>query len=426
MGLLDDFSGFAATPQGQGLLTAVFSGLAGARKGQPLNTLGAAGLGGLQGYAQAQTRQSDLANQQTAQKLAQIQLQQAQQQQQDQTDVRGLAQQFYKAPTMTPDQVNAAPGQAGPTNARAALIPQTQPSFDTQGFINAYMGKDPIKALALRGSLAKELPLNKVDVKDYTPDSVAKFAQTNNYADLVPRNKLENVNGVWADPYSGRNVSVGPQDLNKPMMYDPNGNPVANTPFQKYEIGKARAGSTQITVDAAPKAFWSDFGKQASDKLFSERDAAQSAAGTLQSIGEIRKAVQGGAYQGAGADLKLGSAKALQALGFQIDPKAVANSEMFNAQANNFVLEKIKTLGANPSNADREFIEKTVPRLQTDPSALPLLLNYMEQKARAQVSGFNSKIRGVQQRGGADFMPYSLEIPESSGSGEWSITPLGK
>lgn len=55
-GLLDDFSSFAKTPEGQGLLSAAFGGLAGARRGQPINSLGRAGLAGLAGYSGAQDR----------------------------------------------------------------------------------------------------------------------------------------------------------------------------------------------------------------------------------------------------------------------------------------------------------------------------------------------------------------------------------
>lgn len=51
-GLLD----FVASPEGQGLLSAAFGGLAGARRGQPINSLGRAGLAGLAGYSGAQDR----------------------------------------------------------------------------------------------------------------------------------------------------------------------------------------------------------------------------------------------------------------------------------------------------------------------------------------------------------------------------------
>ena len=56
MGLLDGFSEFARTPEGQGLLAATFGGLASAQRGAPINSLGRAGLAGLTGYGNAQDR----------------------------------------------------------------------------------------------------------------------------------------------------------------------------------------------------------------------------------------------------------------------------------------------------------------------------------------------------------------------------------
>lgn len=204
-------------------------------------------------------------------------------------------------------------------------------------------------------------------------------------------------------------------DPNKPFMLK-DGQIVPNAAYQQFELDKAQRGAARTNVstvvDAAPKAFWQDFGKNASDTLFKEREGAQAAASTLQSVGEIRKAAEGGAFQGAGAELKLGAAKALQGLGMPYDAKTVANSELFNAQANQFVLNSIKGLGANPSNADREFIEKTVPRLSTDPAALPQLLNFMERRARGQLTNYNTKIKGVQSQPMGQSIPMSLEVPE--------------
>jgi hypothetical protein len=105
------------------------------------------------------------------------------------------------------------------------------------------------------------------------------------------------------------------------------------------------------------------------------------------------------------------------------DARTVANSELFSAQANQFVLNSIKGLGANPSNADREFIEKTVPRLQTDPAALPQLLSFIENKARSQLTKYNEKARSV--KAGASYLPFSLEVSEPDVGGGWSIKPIG-
>lgn len=420
-GLLDDFSGFMNTPGGMGLLSAVASGLAGARRGQPMNSIGAGLLGGLQGYSQAQDQAMQQKRFNTMQQMSDLQLKQAQQSQADQDAIRNLAKSSYTAPSMTIGDVMSAPGAAGPTMDRAQLLPKTQGTFDTSGFINGVMGVNPLEGIKMRASLAKESQFDKFKPENYTPQSVAQAMQSGDYSKLVRQDKLhfaDNGGGiVGLNPYTGQQISATDKTgdpFSDLVVRGPNGQLVPNQALvgAKTSIAHAGAARTNVTVDAAPKAFWSDFGKQTSEQLFNERGVAQSAANTIGSIAELRKAVSSGAFQGAGADMKLGAAKALGALGLKIAPNEVANSEQFNAIANSFVLDKIKTLGANPSNADREFIEKTVPRLSTDPAALPQLLNYMESRARGQVKGFNTKMKGVQQQAPQGFSPYSLEVPE--------------
>ena len=74
MGLLDQFSEFAKTPEGQGLLSAAFGGLAGARRGTPLNNIGRGGLAGLAGYSGAIDRQSQEGEQAFQKQFRQMQM----------------------------------------------------------------------------------------------------------------------------------------------------------------------------------------------------------------------------------------------------------------------------------------------------------------------------------------------------------------
>lgn len=275
-GLLD----FMGTPAGQGLLTAVFSGLAGARRGQPMNAIGAAGLGGLQGYAQAQQQQLMQGREATQNKLADIQLQQAQQGQSDQEAISNLAKQYYTPPAMTMDQVNAAPGQAGPTVARANLLPKTQGTFDTQGFINGVMGVDPLKGMQFKASMEKELPFNKIDPKDFTPESVARFAKSGNYGDLQQRDKMELTPGGQAwNPYQATSGQSFP-DPNKPFSLGADGSFVPNMPFQSFEIAKHKAGAPSVMVKNDIKTGESiagQIGPMVKDSYLAAQGAVQSA-----------------------------------------------------------------------------------------------------------------------------------------------------
>lgn len=398
-GLLD----FLDTPDGQlgiGLLAAAGPSMSPMGFGQRLAQ-------GLQ-YAKEQQR--------AANEAAWLKLQQDRQRQawSREDQIAQLAPQFFRpgkaaVPAISGGSVTGQNDGILPSAGQPAVAPK----FDMQGYAQAVMGIDPAKGLPMLAALQKETPFDKIDPKAFTPQSLAKFSQTKNYGDLVPRDKLEFVEGVGVNPYDPANANRAIPNPNKPFTMDATGKAIPNTQYQQYELQKAAAGAhrTNVSVDSGPKAFWSDFGKSASDALFQERANAQSAAATLQNISQIRDAVKGGVYQGTGANMKLDAAKALGALGMPYDSKTVANSEIFNSTTNQFVLEKIKTLGTNPSNADREFIEKTVPRLSMDPKALPALLSFIETKAQQQVGTFNQKMKAVQSQAGAQFMPFSLEVP---------------
>jgi hypothetical protein len=292
-GLFGGLLNFAGTPAGQGLLTAAFSGLAGARRGQPWNNFGRAGVAGLLGYQSAQDQLTQDKRTATAQQLADIQLQQAKQAQQDQQDLRTIAQQFYKAPTMSQADVLSAPGAAGPTLTRAAMLPQTQPTFDTNGFVNAMMAKDPVKGLQLKSSLAKELPFNKIDPKDFTSDSVARFAQTGNYGDLVAARKREFApNGQVVDLYSAQ-PGQAYSDPNKPFMTNSQGQTVPNTPFQSFELSKAKAGAPSVTVKNDIKTGESIAG-QIGPMVKDSFNAAQGAVQTADAANRVIQAVDSG------------------------------------------------------------------------------------------------------------------------------------
>lgn len=73
-GLLDDFTSFIKTPEGQGLLSGVFGYAANAKRGQPINSLGRGGIAGLMGYANAQDREAQQADAAFQQKYRTMQM----------------------------------------------------------------------------------------------------------------------------------------------------------------------------------------------------------------------------------------------------------------------------------------------------------------------------------------------------------------
>lgn len=125
-GLLD----FVATPEGQGLLSAAFGGLAGARRGQPLNSIGRAGLAGLAGYSQAQDRIGEAETRAQNNELRQMQVGQYKRQMSEaeaaaaeKARIDGLLRNAY-APVSGTD-ANARTGIVGPRPEAAEAIGST-------------------------------------------------------------------------------------------------------------------------------------------------------------------------------------------------------------------------------------------------------------------------------------------------------------
>lgn len=325
MGLLDDFSGFAATPQGQGLLTAAFAGLSGAGRLRPMNLLGATGMAGMQGYQQATENQY-------ANSLKNIQLQQAQQAMERQKQILQLQKQFATpaggaAMGAVAAQGNTAGGfdgqgnytapvnNLGPTNAAVAAMPQAKPSFDYSGYADALASIDPMAAMQIKSSLQKETPFNKLDAKDFEPASVAAFAKSGNYADLRPRSKKEFApNGQLVDVYSTPQGAAF-SNPNQPFTTGPNGEAVPNLPYQQFQLSKAKAGASNTSVKVENRMGESLAG-QVGPMVKDSFTAAQGAIQTADAANRVLQAASSGKLiSGPMAEARLTAAQLASTLG---------------------------------------------------------------------------------------------------------------
>ncbi len=317
-GLLD----FINTPEGQGLLAGAFGGLAGARRGTPFNNVGRAGMAGLLGYGNAQERLGLDADKQF--KLAQQARQKQEWAKSDKID--GLAAQY-----MLPGQsaMPATPGTAGvnsalPPDLQIGALPgmparqATAPRFDATGYGQALMGIDPTKGVAFQQSMAKDTPFNKLDVKDFTPESVRAFSSDGgrNYALLQPRTKME-VNAATGQVFDPFNIKAGTvmRDPNKPFGVGDDGSAVPNMPFQAFELSKAKSGAarTDIRID---NKMGEGLAKEIGPMLKDSASAADGAVKQIYAADQITKAVDSNKmYAGTGAGIRLTAAQVADTLG---------------------------------------------------------------------------------------------------------------
>lgn len=394
-GLLD----FLNSPAGQGLLGVAAGTLAGGGRTAGQN-IGRGLLTGLQTYGNAQDNQWQ--NEQRQWQRDQMQKQKS---------LDSLAPQFFRSPTQTALSQGAQAGSIGPTMANASRLPSAQPSFDTEGYLKARMAHDPIGTMQLQASMAKDTPFAKVDPKDYTPESVAKFSQSRNFADLQPARRMEFVNGQAVDPY---NVAPGTRidniDPNKPFNMV-GGQIVPNSAFQSFDLTRARAGAANnsVSINTGQKGLDNEFklrGEFKGEPVYKAHQEMQAAYSQIQQ--SLKQASPAGDLAGATKIMKL------------LDPGSVVReSELGMAMAASGALDRLQHYAQNVMNGT-----KLTPTQRADFQRLADSL-YGE-----SVKQYNAKRAEYQRLGGE----YELNADRALGPGAampsapsdgWSIKPKG-
>lgn len=210
--------------------------------------------------------------------------------------------------------------------------------------------------------------------------------------------------------YNPRQLTPGMtfNDPNKPFGVGAGGATVPNQAFQNFELDKAARGASRNVTNVnniGPKEFEKELGKMDAEKLGEFRKNAEAGQGMLGTVANLREAINKGVYSGGLADQKTAAANLINGI-TGVTPKGLVGSQLFNAEASKLVLDSIKLLGANPSNADRDFINKTVPQLATSPQARDALIGYLEQKANKNIELFQKADAYARQNKGLGGFNY--------------------
>lgn len=369
MGLFDSAFGSGLNdPQTMGLLSAAAQMLGASGPSRTPTSfgqvLGTGMLGGLQGFQQAQDRQRE-------NKMYDMKLKTLEEEMSDKQKVRdfyGNIGQFMPSQASQALSAGAKLGDIGPTVTNAARIDQMpKQAFNSSAMYEAMLrsGSPTLAAAGLSG-------LSKED------DSI-----------------VVGEGGALVNKRTGQQL-YNNEKKEKPLeierMLDAAGitDPMARANFLRQAITKqtTHAPGTSVNVmNAGPKAFETELGKLDAEQLKALRDTAQTAQSVMGVIKNLRAAESAGTYAGGGADAKTTVGNLVYGL-TGAEPKGLYGSQVYNAEVSKLILDRVKALGANPSNADREFIEKTVPQLSMSRKARETLSNWMEQKAAQQVDLF--------------------------------------
>lgn len=250
----------------------------------------------LEQQLQRQLREAQISNYASEAEQRRLATTKAAAEQADQQLAAQTAQKFFRPGSPAMGAVGGADAMLPPDLRTGMTLPAqaaVAPSFDMPGFAAARMGQNPVAGMALLQGLQKELPVDKIDPKAFTPASLAKFAQTRNYGDLMPRDKLEFVEGVGVNPFDPKNANRAIPNANKPFSIGADGQVVPNAAYQNYEISKAKAGASNTSVKVENK-MGEGVAAQVGPMLRDSYTAANGAAQTADAAGRIIKALDSG------------------------------------------------------------------------------------------------------------------------------------
>lgn len=156
--------------------------------------------------------------------------------------------------------------------------------------------------------------------------------------------------------------------------------------------------------------------KAGTDRIMGGYDNARSAVDSLTSTSEARKSLVGGSFVGTGAETKLMISKALQGLGFDVAPDKATNTDYLQATLGQGILNKAKTLGANPTDNDARIIRSIVGSIGTDPNALNKLLDHQDLMSNRAIDSHNKNYGDAKSRGFDAGFDLTVDRPKPAAS----------
>lgn len=200
--------------------------------------------------------------------------------------------------------------------------------------------------------------------KELATAEKARFIEANKMADLGVYNK-------YLSQFKGDTAAAG-EAFNKYK--------------QDQEIAQRVAGRNITTVNMAPYEKQFDI-KRADldiDTIKDYRVAARAAAQELPNLNRMDELAQSNKlYTGPISDFKIKGAEFLISSGLASPDqvKKVSNSREFESAASAGVLARIKKLGINPTDADREFATRMGAMLASNPASIVQVNGYMRTRA---------------------------------------------
>lgn len=156
------------------------------------------------------------------------------------------------------------------------------------------------------------------------------------------------------------------------------------------------SGTTVNVNNAGESAFAKSLGEEFGKDVVKRRTDAVTAAAALESTAQARNLLDQGVISGAGADWMLNAGKAFQAIGINLAPDAIANTEALGATTAKQVGNIIRMFGAGTglSDSDKEFaMQAAGGKITMTEQSMRRIFDVNDRASRNVVRAYNAEVQ---------------------------------
>lgn len=222
----------------------------------------------------------------------------------------------------------------------------------------------------------------------YTPDSIGKYIESGNVADLVAIDKLAKP----VPEFVAKAVELGFGDKGTYGGYTPDQVKAINASVMKDELDKRAAGASVVRLNVSQKQEEEFSKKRGVTQAQALDDAANLARGASQALATLNNMKQlnatGELFTGPLANSYITGTNFLASVGLlsPAQTRVLTSSEVYDKQAKDLVMQDLGgKLGAQISDADRKFVEARIPQITTSVKARTELLNKLDEIQRNKI-----------------------------------------
>jgi hypothetical protein len=263
----------------------------------------------------------------------------------------------------------------------------------------------------------------------FTPESIARYGQSGNLADLEMIDKMAKPTGDFLSKAQELRIGV------KPLFgdYSPEETAKINAALMKDQIDLAAAKATSIRISnnvQQEQEFAKKRGVTQAQELDNATNLARGASQALNTIRSMKQLNESGQlFTGPAAQSYVGATNLLSSLNLlsPAQAKMLTSSQVYDKQAKDLVMNELAgKLGAGISEGDRKFIEDRIPQLTTSPAARTELLNKIESLQKDKITYWKDMNAHANKNGNLNDFDFSKNYspiataPPTTGAG-WSI-----